>query len=280
MKSFLLAFAVTPILWLGSAAAPPQLAETIIHQLPDRRVIIERAPGIILPDPPEPVVRPAPEPATPEQLAEHDAIWRAHRITHPTIHAGATIYKLPDGRTLTHVSNWSVNNGPMVSFWSSADFSLVAHPGGFTRITSGGEVRYTMLLFWSSYDVAEWEEIAARRGRHHAHPEFPEFPDGPATWLLDEAHSHGKPDAATTLAITRIHEHYQENLAELRHDFERLEAEREARRAELEVNPPIPRDIHLRVSRLDPAQAAAWHKHAVAATPSRRETQSQDGGEK
>jgi len=280
MKSSHLIALAALLPWLAATASPPASHETTIHQLPDRRVIIERAPGIILPAPPAPVVRPAPEPATAEQLAEHDAIWRAYRISHPTIHAGATIYKLSDGRTLTHVTNWSVNNGPMVSFWSSADFSLVAHPGGFTRITSGGEVKYTMLLFWSAYDVAEWEEIAARRGREHAHPEFPEFPDGPATWLLDEAHSHGNPDAATTLAITRIHEHYQENLAELRQTFESLQAEREARRAELEANPPIPRDIHLRVSRLDPAQAAAWHKHAVAATTSRRETQPQEGGAK
>jgi len=280
MKSSHLIALAALLPWLAATASPPASHGTTIHQLPDRRVIIERAPGIILPAPPAPVVRPAPEPATAEQLAEHDAIWRAYRISHPTIHAGATIYKLPDGRILTYVNNWSVNNGPMVSFWSSADFSLVAHPGGFTRITSEGEVRYTMLLFWSRHDVAKWKEIAARGGREYASRDFPAFPDGPATWVLDEAYSHEKPDAATTLAITRIHQHYQENLAELRHDFERLETEREARRAELEANPPIPRDIHLRVSRLDPAQAAAWHKHAVAATPSRREAQSQDGGAK
>jgi hypothetical protein len=110
-------FAVT-ILWLSPPlfAAPPEVRETIIHEISDRRVIVERAPGITLPDPPEPVARPDPEPETAERLSEMAAEWRAPRISHPTIHAGATVYRLPNGRTVTHVSNFSVNNGPMVSF--------------------------------------------------------------------------------------------------------------------------------------------------------------------
>ena len=257
-------FAVT-ILWLSPLlfAARPEVRETIIHEISDRRVIVERASGIILPDPPEPVVRPDPEPETAERLAEMADEWRAHRIAHPTIHAGATVYRLPDGKTVTHVSNFSVNNGPMVSFWSSADFSILAHPGGFTQPTPEGDVNYSMLLFWTLHDVATWKAFMDRRGMDYEHPDVPEFPDGLATWIPDQREKAQQPDAATARAINHIHEHHNAHLAELKAEYAKLEAERAARRAELEANPPQPRDIHLRVSRLSPEQAEAWHKHAL-----------------
>lgn len=245
------------------SAAPPKVRETIIHDLPDHRVIIERAPGIILPDPPEPIVRPAPEPETAERLAEMAAEWQIHRLHHPTIHAGATVYRLPDGKTVTHVTNWSVNNGPAVSFWSSADFSLLAHPGGFTHPSLDGDVNYNMLLFWSLHDVAMWEEFMAKRDREYEHRNIPEFAEGAATWILDDDGKTQKPDDVTERAIAHIHEHHNANLVKLKQAYSKLEAERAAHRAELEANPPQPRDIHLRVSRLIPAQATAWHQYAL-----------------
>lgn len=120
-----------------------------------------------------------------------------------------------------------------------------------------------MLLFNSQHDVAKWEDFAARHGREYVLPNFPEFTTSPANWIIDETQSTQKPDASTERAITHLHEHYQNNLRELRRTYAILETERAARRAELEANPPQPRDIHLRVSRLDPAQAAAWHNHAT-----------------
>jgi len=279
MKLSLLS-ASSAILVLASypaSAAPPEIREILIHELSDRRVIIERAPGIILPDPPEPVVRPAPNPETAERLAELAAEWKAQRISHPTIHAGASVYRMPDGRTYTHVTNWSVNNSPPVSFWSSADFSILAHPGGFTHPTPDGDVNYNMLLFWSLHDVARWQAFTEKRDLEYEMPKIPKFPQGPATWILDESGYRQKPDAATTQAINHLHEHHNRNLAELKAAFAKLEADQAARRAELDANPPQPRDIHLRVSRLSQDQAIAWHQHAVAAITGRRESQDEKG---
>lgn len=247
----------------GIFADPQPSLDTTIHQLADRRVIIEHAHGIQLPDPPERVVRPVSEPQSVERFEEMAAEWRAQRASHPFIHAGATIYRLPDGRSVTHVTNWCVNNGPRFSFWSSADFSLIAQPAGFTHATPDGEVNYTILLFWSSHDVAKWQDFSIRHGHEYAPPALPEFREDAVTWIPDESKAAQNFDAATERAITHVHEHYQQNLAELKKAYAELEAEREARRAELEANPPQPRDIHLRVSRLDPAQAAAWHQYAI-----------------
>lgn len=251
-------------------AAPPDVRDISIHQLADRRVIIKRAPGIILPDPTEPVVRPVPEPKSAEHLAEIAAEWQAQRISHPTIHAGATVYRLPDGETVTHVSNWSVNNSKPVSFWSSADFSLIAHPGGFTHPAPDGDVSYTMLLFWGLHDINMREELMAKHDHEYEYPVIPDFANGPATWILDDSEKSQNLDAITERAIAHIHEFHNTNLTELKQAYAIIEAERAAHRAELEANPPQPRDIQLRVSRLTPAQAAAWHQHAVEAKGGRQ----------
>jgi hypothetical protein len=244
-------------------AAPPGQHDTVIHQLPDRRVIIERAPGIILPEPPAPDEKPVVESEVPERFAEAAAKWREYRATHPFIHAGATVYKMPDGSTMTHVTNFRVNNGPMVSFWSSADFSLLAHRVSFTLAKNEEDVNYTMLFFWSHHDVTRSAEIAARRGRPDPLPNFPVFPEGPATWVMDQGNDAEDADDTTIRVLEDIHRHYHENRDTLRAEVTKLTAEREAHRAELEANPPKPQDIHLRVSRLDPAQAAAWHQYAT-----------------
>jgi len=240
-------------------------SDTTIHPQPDgSRIIVERIPGVIeIPDPPEPVVRTAPEPETAERLAELAAQWQAQRTFHPTIHAGASVYRLPDGKTVTHVRNFRVNNGPMGSFWSSADFSILAHPGNYSHPSPEGDVHYTMLLFWTLHDVATWKEWREKRGEEYQLPKVPDFPDGPATWIADEGGKAQQPDAATAKAINHLHQHHNDNLTELKAAYAKRIAEQAARRAELEANPPQPRDIHLRVGRLSREQAADWHSHAT-----------------
>ena len=207
---------MNPILLLATSAilaaqtlvaAPPDNRDTAIYQLPDRRITIERAVGITLPDPPDPVVRPVSEPDSAERLAQMAVDWRAQRASHPFIHAGATVYRLPDGKTVTHVTNWSVNSGPAVSFWSSADFSLLAHPGGFTHPSPDGTVYYTMLLLWSLHDIAMWKDFMLKRGNEYESLNIPEFPEGPATWILSKNEKSQGPDAATERAIDHIHVH-------------------------------------------------------------------------
>jgi hypothetical protein len=265
MKSSSFAIASILLSWPAAFAAPPIARDTSIHHLSDRRVIIERMPSITLADPPEPVARPEPRSETAERLAELAAEWRGHRISHPSIHGGAKVYLLRDGRIVTHVTQWRVNNGPLVSFWSSADFSLLAHPGTFS--SSDEEIHYRMMLMWTPYDVELWADFRAKRGLARVDPKIPEFPAGPATWLLE---SSGSPDPEpideqTRAAIEDIHDHYNRHRTALQADKIALDAERAVRRAELEANPPQPRDIHLRVSRLTPVQAAAWYLHATEA---------------
>ena len=262
MKTLLALLPIVPLFSTATIAEPYRHIDKTTHHLPDgRRVIIERVAPIQLPDPPEPITRPEPEPKTAEQLAELAAKWRADRDANPTIHAGATVYRLEDGSTVTHVNQFRVNNGPLVSFWSSADFSLLAHPGMFT--TADGRTHYSMLLLWTPFEIEFWNRFTTRRGLEYQHPEIPVFENGPATWFVDEKITREQPDQATFAAIQFLHAHHNQNLAELQTTYARLEAERAAIRAELAANPPQPRDIHFRVSRLSREQAAAWHRHAV-----------------
>lgn len=58
------------MLWSAHSgfASPPEIHKMLTHALPDRRIIVKRALGIILPDQPKPVFRPTPET---ENLHEH-----------------------------------------------------------------------------------------------------------------------------------------------------------------------------------------------------------------
>jgi hypothetical protein len=255
---------IIPLAGLFSAHAeqpaepPPVVLETRIIPLEGRRAIIEKVSRIDVPDPPEP---PAPRPAGAD-VAPPDAEWlagyQAMRERHPMVVAGATVYRLSDGRSITHVTGWRVNNGPPVDFWSSADFSLLAHPGGFA---TPDEVHYSFLLMWTPCDVAFWAEVLALHGLEFTPPEIPAFADGPATFHAVPAPGGTPPDEAALAAIGDFHDHYNAHRAELQAAFDLREAENEARRAELLANPPVPRDIRLKVSRLTPGQAAAWHRH-------------------
>ena len=258
MKSIPFALLVPALLALGAAlhAGSSGTDSTIHLQSDGSRIIVERFAGVIeVPDPPEPVVRSEEPPQTSEEIAAAAAQWQAWRETNPFIHAGASVYRLPDGRRLTHVSHWSVNNRPAVSFWSTADFALLAHPGEIV-IGDGESERYGLLLMHSIREVESAEEIAAF---HNLETEA--FPEGPAGWQLDA--SSALSDAATLAAIEAVHQHYAANLASLKAAYHQIEAERAARRADLEANPPQPRDIHLRVGRLSREQAADWHHHSA-----------------
>jgi len=265
MKSILILLKIlpfAPVFSIATLAEPYRHIDKTIHHLPDdRRVIIERIPAINLPAPPAPAARPVPEHKTAAQLAELAAKWRADRDANPTIHATATVYRLADGTTATHIDQFRVNDGPLVSFWSGADFSLLAHPGSF--VTPDGRTHYSMMLLWTSFDVGFWNRFVTRHGLEFRQPAIPEFENSPATWFIDGKNTREQPDQATLAAIQFLHDHHNQNLAELQTTYARLQAGRAAIRAELAANPPQPRDIHFRVSRLTREQAAAWHRHAI-----------------
>ena len=143
-----------------------------------------------------------------------------------------------------------------ISFWSTADFALLAHPGEII-VGDGKNFRYGLLLMHSIREVESADEIAA----FHNLKTTAAFPEGPAGWQLDA--NSALPDAVTLAAIESVHQHYAANLASLKAAYKQVEAERAARRADLEANPPQPRDIHLRVGRLSREQAADWHHHAA-----------------
>ena len=278
MKSFpTILFSTTAAWCLVSAAPPPEVApstitDTAIYQLDKRQVIIEQRSSVQLPDPPKPVERPVLPRQTREELDRSIAAWQDHQKLHPFIHAGATVYRLPNGQTITHVSSWSVNSSEPISFWSSADFSLIAHPGSFS--TERG-VNYTIMLMWTPYDLAQWKALMEKYRVAYQPPELPEFPDGPATWKLDESESTDEPDPAALAAIEAIHHYLNSEKEDLQRAYEKRQAEQAARRAELAANPPQPRDIHLRVTRLTPDKAKAWHEHATR----QNRTVEQKGGE-
>jgi len=152
-----LVLASGPLLSAGKAG----LGELRVHDLGDRRVIVEQVAGVVLPDPPRPVAREAAagELAAEDEDRDQEELAREAMRWHPAVHAGAAVFRGPDGRVLTQVTHWRVNNGPPVSFWSSADFGLLAHPGEFAT-EDGVQLRVSRL---GAEEAAAWHRHATDR---------------------------------------------------------------------------------------------------------------------
>lgn len=257
LPSILIAcFAIASTHLLG---APPAEQDIVIHQLAERRVIIERAPPPLnLPAPPTTSHRQHSAPHSAEHLAELAAQQPQPHQAHPFIHAAATIYQLPNGQTISHITQFSVNNGPKFSFWTPADFSLIAHPG---TLTTPQGTHYQLLILHTTHHVRTFDEIHQLTNPHKTTtPDLESLTRENTTWLPDPPNT---PDQATTKALNDLHAYHNQNLDKLKTAHTRRQAEITARQAELAANPPQARDIHLRVSRLNPEQAAAWHQHAT-----------------
>ena len=240
------------------ALLSPVTHETRIAHLEGRRAIIENVTRIDVPNPPE--APPQPSEADKTHLdPEFLGLLRAHRERNPMIFAGATVFRFADGTRLTHVTGWRTNHSESITFWSSADFSILAHPGGFSK---PDDTYYSLLLMWTPCDVERTAQTLTRRGIVvFESQKFPDFPKGAATFQIVPAPDGSQPDQSALTAIQDIHDHYNRHCAELTAAFDLREAENKARRAELGANPPLPRDIRLKVSRLTSEQAAAWHRH-------------------
>ena len=220
---------------------------TTSHQQGGRTITIQRVKPIALPPPPEP----APVSATIDNAAFQQRLTE-FRKSHPksgTLCLGATVYRLKDAPPRTLVTYWPDGSGESISFWSSADFALIA--GISTFVATDGETR-NLLMMWSNLDVGRLATRFAAQGRQYHGPNIPEFPDGPATFTFV-----GAPPAADILvSIQSLHDIYNREYERLKTAWEGRERARIQREADLKANPPQPKDIVLNYWRTDkPAPA-------------------------
>ena len=217
--------------------AARDVLSTAIHEQGGRTITIRQIKPIDLPPPPAPVeaIPSEVDPEFAQRLAEY-------RETHPKsdlLFLSATVYRSKDSPPCTLVRYWPEGNGGAVTFWSSADFALIA--GGINSFMDSTGGSHHLMMAWSRVDIERMAEVRASRGLEYNAPEIPDLPEGKASFQVVGAH----PDAEKLAPVQALHDIYNSELARLRTAYAGRERARIEREEYLKANPPQPKDITL-----------------------------------
>jgi hypothetical protein len=221
------------------------------HEQGGRTITIREIKPIALPPPPAPAA-----PPTAEERAAFAQRAAAFRATHPRenfLQLGAYLYLSEKQPPRAFVRLWPQDGNEVISFWSNADFRLIA--GGLGRFADSTGQRHRLFLMWSVIHTDRTAALRAAHGRTYEPPAFPVFPGEDASAPFDPAAVPGPAtfvitgDAAATpaqlAAIDALHQLYNSERGRLLTAYQGRERARIEREAFLKAHPPQPKDITL-----------------------------------
>jgi hypothetical protein len=133
-----------------------------------------------------------------------------------------------------------MEEGHEITFWSSADFSLIA--GGIGTFTDTAGLSHSIFMSWSTMDAERADKFLAVTGRIYQLPEILTFPEGKATFqFIGET----QPAPETLTAIQSLHDLYNSEHQRLLTAYQGREQARKQQAAHLKANPSQPKDITL-----------------------------------
>jgi hypothetical protein len=225
--------------------ASREILSTRTYQQGGRDITIRRIKPIALPPPPAPA-----EPAAlTEEFTQRLAEYRAANPRSGMLFLGATVYRPKDGPPRSLVRYWPEFGGE-ITFWSSANFALIA--GGIQSFADNEGRKHHIFMSWGTVDIDRMTELLAANGRTYLAPEIPSFPEGKATWQIIGQ----SPPAEHLAAIKALHYIYHNRHAELLTAYHGREQARIEREAYLKANPPQPQNITLNYWRTTKPAAA------------------------
>ena len=172
-------------------------------------------------------------------FSERVAEYRAAHPTHELLFLGATVFRSQDSPPRTLVHWWPQGGSETITFWSSADFALIA--GGINSFVDTAGNTHSMLMGWGHVDIARMTELRAAKGQEYDAPVMPNFLPGNADFQIV-----GNQPAAEELAIIQsLHDIYNNDHARLLTAYAGREKARIAHEAYLKAHPPQPKDITL-----------------------------------
>jgi hypothetical protein len=158
--------------------AARDVLSTTTYEQGGRMITIREIKPIALPPPPPPAeITPA------EQDAEFSQRLAEYRESHPKnelLFLGATVFRSKDSSPRTLVRWWPMGGKGTITFWSSADFALIA--GGINSFADTAGDSHHMLMGWGNVDIDRMADLYAAAGREYDAPDLPEFPEGKATF--------------------------------------------------------------------------------------------------
>lgn len=218
--------------------AARDILSTATHEQGGRTITIREIKPIDLPPPP-----PQAEPATVEQDAEFSQRLAEYREAYPKnelLFLGATVFRSKDSPPHTLVRWWPQGGKGTITFWSSADFALIA--GGINSFADTVGDTHHMLMGWGNVDIDRMAELYAAKGREYDAPDLPEFAEGKATFQVA---GDRQPTVEEMAVIQSLHDIYNSELERLKTAYEGRERARIEREEYLKANPPQPQDITL-----------------------------------
>lgn len=213
------------------------ILDTTTHEQEGRTITIRQIKPIALPPPPPPA-----ETTVAEADAEFSQRLAEYREAHPKnelLFLGATVFRSKDSPPRTLVRYWPAGTGESVTFWSSADFALIA--GAIQSFVDSAGETHSMIMGWGNVDIDRMSELRAAKGLEYDAPDMPDFPEGKATYQI----VGNQPTAEELVAIQSLHDLYNSEFERLKTAYEGREKARIQREAELKANPPKPQDITL-----------------------------------
>ena len=228
--------------------AAQDILSTTTHEQGGRTITIWEIKPIALPPPPPPAeITPA------EPDAEYSQRLSEYREAHPKnelLFLGATVFRSQDSPPRTLVRWWPQGGRGPITFWSSADFALIA--GGINSFMDTAGDTHHLLMGWGNVDIERMTEIYAAAGREFEVPDMPEFPEGNATLQII---GDLLPTDEERVVIESLHDLYNSEMEELRTAYEGRERARIEREEYLKANPPQPKDITLNFWRTEKSAA-------------------------
>jgi hypothetical protein len=234
----------------GYEVKPSDILDSRSVEQDGRTITIQEIKPIDLPPPPEENPDP-PAPVVTPDFSQRLAEFRAQRKAINTVHLSAKVYRFPANATRSLVTCWPGGTGVRFTFWSSADFSLIA--GGIQTFADTAGQTHQLFMSWGIADEARQQVAAIRRGVPYTPPNPPVFPTGPATFqIVGET-----PAPEALVPIQSLHDLYNQKQAELLTAYQSREQARLQKEEELRLNPPQPQDITLNYWRTEkPAEPA------------------------
>jgi hypothetical protein len=217
---------------------------TVTHEQGGRTITIREIKPIALPPPPPPaeIAISKPDAEFSQRLAEYNEA----RPNNELLFLGATVFRSQDSPPRTLVRWWPMGGKGTITFWSSADYALIA--GGINAFEDTAGDAHHMLMGWGNVDIDRMANLYAAKGREYDAPDLPEFPEGKATFQIT---GENQPTAEELVVIQSLHDIYNSELTRLITAYDGREQARIEREEYLKANPPQPKDITLNFWRVE-----------------------------
>jgi hypothetical protein len=226
---------------------PADVVSEITYDFGDRLITAQEVTANVIPTPPK-AVRPsavvAPHGETHSAISNHEFIGM-----------GVTVYFSNSAPTRSLIT-FTPKGGVPLNIWSSADWRLLQP---IASLVGNGGKDWGILMMPTFLNLDNARALATSVGFDFEEPVIPLITGSTASFVVTQ----GSATPQQLEPIQLLHNHYNENYSALLADYHERETARLQREAELLANPPVPKNITMRMRELTSAEIEATKPDAA-----------------